>query len=240
MEKIPDSQWLASMVVAAYSEERYDLGLALARLQCQAVRMERDVALAPAVPVTVVDPEVYEPTHVQKREQVTGQELPIDVCQDCGMEIGWWIKGQEWTHIRDGQAVTSPLPPHVGRPAAEALSPVTERALRAGWAAAVDDGPDPRMPNEGRETPAAPWATCLPDGNGLCVNEIHGHELPAEDATTLVTPSARCIAIIGPIGRQQECHGVLYWPGDPGAPGWMHLDPKLGDHHAPVPNRLDP
>lgn len=33
----------------------------------------------------------------------------------------------------------------------------------------------PNWPNAGRETPAAPWPTCLPDGLGVCANKIHGH-----------------------------------------------------------------
>jgi hypothetical protein len=39
------------MVVAAFSEQRYELGLALARLCAQAARMEQDTAVAPAVTV---------------------------------------------------------------------------------------------------------------------------------------------------------------------------------------------
>jgi hypothetical protein len=40
VERMPDSEWLAPMVVAAFSEQRYELGLALARLCAQAARME--------------------------------------------------------------------------------------------------------------------------------------------------------------------------------------------------------
>lgn len=41
----------------------------------------------------------------------------------------------------------------------------------------VDEQPpaDDPLPNEGRETPAAPWPTCLPDGLGVCANKRHGH-----------------------------------------------------------------
>lgn len=48
--KIPDSHWLAPIVVAAFTEERYELGAALARLCVQAYRVERDSAPMPARP----------------------------------------------------------------------------------------------------------------------------------------------------------------------------------------------
>lgn len=82
-ERISDSKWLASMVVAAYTEERYDLGEALARLCGQAHRMERDRAILPApVPASV-----YSPAHVQKPEQKHVCRYASDfdsVCETCG------------------------------------------------------------------------------------------------------------------------------------------------------------
>lgn len=44
------------------------------------------------------------------------------------------------------------------------------------------DDADPNMPNAGRETPAAPWVTCLPDTTGRCANPAHGHEPMDESA----------------------------------------------------------
>lgn len=128
-EKISDCKWLASLVVAAYSEERYDLGEALARLCGKAHRME--LAAAPALPV---DPAIYqtvpkpdpepqhEPRHVQALVQAIErdpQERPVEWCEDCNMMIRWSIRTQEWVHINaGGQWVTSPVPAHVGRPPA--------------------------------------------------------------------------------------------------------------------------
>lgn len=48
MERILDSDWLAAMVVEAYTDKRYELGAALARLCVQAARMERGRELVPA------------------------------------------------------------------------------------------------------------------------------------------------------------------------------------------------
>lgn len=85
MEGIPDSEWLASMVVAAYTEKRYELGAALARLCVQATRMERSrPAPAPesawhvvdGLPVRADQVPVYAPEHqhVQDAEQTREQE----------------------------------------------------------------------------------------------------------------------------------------------------------------------
>lgn len=47
---------------------------------------------------------------------------------------------------------------------------------------------EPNLPNAGRETPAAPWSTCLPDNLGNCANKIHTH--PAVSAEPVVEPDA--------------------------------------------------
>jgi hypothetical protein len=125
------------MVVAAYSEERYDLGEALARLCGQASRMEKYPKLA-AVPV---DPAVYEvapaprhePQHVQELAQRHEPEapLPTDGCSDCGGTIRWSMVLQEWTHIDDRGRSITPTWAHKGRPAEavnESNAPAPEEA----------------------------------------------------------------------------------------------------------------
>lgn len=168
MEKIPDSVWLASMVVAAYGEERYDLGLALARLQLQAVRIEQ--AAAPVV----LPASVYEPEPEYRQEP-----LGVPYC-------GWvWMEGA-W---------------HWGPEVVTAASVYKRCAFQLG--------------HEGVHeiAPAAPVTA-------------------PQEAPTLVTPSARCIAMVRNEGGERECHGVLYWAGNA---GWVHMDG--GGGHDPIPDR---
>lgn len=62
--------------------------------------------------------------------------------------------------------------------AAELLADVFKRPEPDDSPAVNEAAPDPNAgPNAGRETPAAPWVTCLPDESGACVNPIHGHEI---------------------------------------------------------------
>ena len=115
MEKIPDSQWLASMVAAAYSEQRYELGEALARLCGQAYRMERSRQLSDEP----VDPKVYASLREHTRVQPTVQPAAPapDSCVICGVGIKWSQLHQHWFHVNgEGGAVTSPLPAHEARP----------------------------------------------------------------------------------------------------------------------------
>lgn len=124
-EKISDSKWLASLVVAAYTEERYELGEALARLCGQAHRMERAAAPAPGgaggfteATWRPVDPESHEPKHVQELVRTHERPATTEGCQTCGVAIDWSIGTQRWVHINgEGQWVTSPLPAHDGVPA---------------------------------------------------------------------------------------------------------------------------
>jgi hypothetical protein len=56
---------------------------------------------------------------------------------------------------------------------------------------------DPNGPNAGRETPAAPWVTCLPDNLGNCANKIHDHRAvsaePVDEPDAVsVTPREEC------------------------------------------------
>lgn len=210
-DKIPDSHWVASMVVAAFTEERYELGAALARLCVQAERMERDSAPMPA-PV-IVPPEVYEPTHMQTHLH---------------------------THDAPCRHEGHPNTPHLCMTGGVPLSPAAfEPKEKPSQCCGQSNHRHDHHPDTmwccAREV-GKPLAS---DEAGQAMLAESPAELAAT-AVNPVIPSTRCIALIGAPGGQRECHGVLYWsePQDHGggvwtAAGWEHLD---GIHdHAPIP-----
>lgn len=119
-DKIPDSEWLASMVVAAFTEQRYELGEALARLCGRAVRMEQAGALAAAP----LDPAVYaalpKPEHVLKLVQTHEAQADTELCQEdgCATPIRWSRVHLHWYHINSEGKAVAPWFPHDGKPPA--------------------------------------------------------------------------------------------------------------------------
>jgi hypothetical protein len=242
VDRTPDSGWLASLVVVAYSEQRYDLGEALARLCGQAHRMESAAAMVPAVPV-VVGPEVYQPehSHVQEHDPVTGEEL-----YNCGIpNHRHTYKATNWCAHSCEIGIAGPDDPF--RTDSEHCRACNEIAPPAPVNVCQDCGVGIRWSINHQE-----WSHINGEGNAVtsrqpphvgrpaaAINE-EAPMPPAEEAPTLVTPSARCIATVGDPGRQTECHGVLYWAADALAePGWLHFDPQVSGHQ-PVANRPDP
>lgn len=81
---------------------------------------------------------------------------------------------------------------------------------------------------------------CQKFGRGWETLDVLQPAPATDEAPTLVTPSGRCVARVGPGG--QECHGVVYWEEEiPGvmAAGWAHFDPGISGHN-PVANRPNP
>lgn len=111
MEKIPDSEWLASMVAAAYTDGRYDLGEALARLCGQAHRMEQ--AQLPILPPEPAPEPLHVHELVRQHERdfqvVTGpvdQDPPLDAEADSRP-----IRGTAVSPVTPSARCVAQLPP---------------------------------------------------------------------------------------------------------------------------------
>lgn len=106
-------------------------------------------------------------------------------CMSCSQPAAWFYEDQVWRHV---------VPPD-GKPRWSSHEVTLPAAVNESNAPPAASGPN--MPNEGRETPAAPWPTCKPDAAGNCVNEIHEHdalsgEHVVDDLAVSVTPRESC------------------------------------------------
>lgn len=111
-----------------------------------------------------------------------------DHCTTCDQPAAWVVPEQSWRHV---------VPPD-GKPRWSSHEVTLPAAVNESNAEPSDPEPiDPNMPNAGRETPAAPWSTCLPDNLGNCANKIHSHsavsaEPVGEPDAVSVTPREAC------------------------------------------------
>lgn len=209
VNKIPDSEWLASMVVSAYQDQRYDLGEALARLCGQAVRMERSNGATPVTAVAVVGPLVYEPGHAMCTDCATRHPAGLcpgdtDPFPDIPNDSPGWAPG-EYEHRLIG-------PP----------DPCQYCGAGIRWSAKLQEWT--HINSEG-----SPVASPLPAHVGRppgAINESNAQ--PVQEAPTRVVPSARCRAMVSDAGGISECHEVLYWTEQT---GWVHLN-QADDHQA--------
>jgi hypothetical protein len=81
-QRIPDSQWIAPIVVQAFNEGRFELGAALARLTVQAQRMEKAIPAVGSAPLPIYE-DVNRTGTVYAQQHVQTPAAP-DVCTDCG------------------------------------------------------------------------------------------------------------------------------------------------------------